>query len=206
MSRGIIFAISLFLVSVFAIASSVTGFAEEEEMKKIEGKVYCVEVDDQGNLVMKDEFTMCGGSLVAIGADGKAYAIKGTSEEAKMIGKQTGETKTVEGIIEGHTRGWVLASASAAQAKPSEGTSVTGTIVCLLPNYQSLDFKQVVATGPCNELEPHLHVVKTKGGQVYALEGTEESIHKIESMSSREDVELQGKIQGEQGAWILFVQ
>ena len=203
MSKGIIFAISLVLVSVIAIASSISGFAQEKT--KIEGKVYCLEVDDQGNLVMKDDVAMCTGSLVQIGKDGKAYAIKGTAEEAAMIMKQPGDTKTVEGVLEGNTRGWVLASASAVKPAPAEETEVTGTIVCLLPNYQSLDFKQVVASGPCNELEPHLHVVKTKGGQVYALEGSEESIAKIEGMSSREEAKLQGQIQGEQGAWVLFV-
>jgi hypothetical protein len=204
MSKGIIFAVSLFLVSVFAISSSINGFAQEK--KAIEGAVYCLEADDQGNLMMKDEFTSCSGSLVQVGSDGKAYVIKGTSEEAMMIGKQPGKTKTVEGIVQGHTRGWVLASASAAQPEPAEETEVTGTIVCLLPNYQSLDFKQVVASGPCNELEPHLHVVKTKDGQVYALEGSEESIAKIEAMSGRDEAKIQGKIQGGQGAWVLFVQ
>ncbi len=203
MSKGIMFGISLFLVSVFAISSSVTGFAQDQT--KVEGKVYCIEVDDQGNVVMKDDVAMCKGSLVEIGKDGKAYAIKGSAEEAATIMKQTGESKTVTGVLEGNTRGWVLASPSAIQPAPAEETEVTGTIVCLLPNYQDLDFKQVVASGPCNELEPHLHVVKTTSGQVYALEGSEESISKIESMSSREGAKLQGQIQGEQGAWVLFV-
>lgn len=203
MSKGVVFGISLFLISAFAISSSVNSFAGEKKM--VEGHVYCLEVDEQGNLGMKDEFTACTGSLVQVGEDGKAYVVKGTAEEAAMIGKQPGKKKTVEGVIEGHTRGWVLASASAAKPAPSDETEVTGTIVCLLPNYQSLDFKQVVASGPCNELEPHLHVVKTKSGQVYALEGSEESIAKIEGMAGREEVKLQGQIQGEQGAWVLFV-
>jgi hypothetical protein len=218
MKKGIMYLMFLMFALMFSISLSNMGAAQEGEMKgdegmkkmdkmgSVKGKVYCVESDEKGNLVMNDTWVECKGALVEVGADGKAYVIKATSEEAKMIGKQTGETKTVEGIVEGHTRGWVLASASAAQPQPSEATSVTGTIVCLLPNYESLDFKQVVAAGPCNELEPHLHVIKTKSGQVYALEGSEESIHKIESMSGRENVELQGTIQGEQGAWILFVQ
>lgn len=218
MRKGIMYLMFLMFAFMFSISLSITVMAQEgdmqgdEGMKKmdkaesISGKVYCVEEDDQGNLTMKEDVAMCKGSMVEIGKDGKAYVIKGTAEEASMIMKQPGETKTVEGIIEGHTRGWVLASASAAQPAPSEETAITGTIVCLLPNYQSLDFKQVVASGPCNELEPHLHVVKTKDGQVYALEGSEESIAKIEGMSSREDVKLQGQIQGGQGAWVLFVQ
>ena len=215
MKRGIMFFMFVMFTFVFSISLSNVVRAQEGEMQghegmkkmeSVEGKVYCVEEDDQGNLVMKSDVEMCKGSLIEIGKDGKAYAIKGTAEEASMIMKQPGQTKTVEGTLEGNTRGWVLASASAVQPQAAEETAVTGTIVCLLPNYQSLDFKQVVASGPCNELEPHLHVIKTKSGQVYALEGSESSIHKIESMSQRQDVKLQGQIQGEQGAWVLFVQ
>jgi hypothetical protein len=215
MKKGIMCFMFLMFAFVFSISLSNAVRAQEGEMKgdegmkkteSVQGKVYCVEEDAKGNLMMKSDVAMCKGSLIAIGKDGKAYAIKGTAEEASMIMKQPGETKTVNGVLEGNTRGWVLASGSAVQPQPAEETAVTGTIVCLLPNYQSLDFKQVVASGPCNELEPHLHVIKTTSGQVYALEGSEESIHKIESMSQRQDVKLQGQIQGEQGAWVLFVQ
>jgi hypothetical protein len=217
MKKGIMYLMFLMFAFMFSISLSNTVMAQEGDMKgdegmkkmdnteSITGKVYCVEEDDQGNLVMKEDVAVCKGSLVEIGKDGKAYVIKGTAEEAAMIMKQPGESKTINGVLEGHTRGWVLASASAVQPQPTEEMAVTGTIVCLLPNYQSLDFKQVVASGPCNELEPHLHVIKTKSGQVYALEGSEASIAKIEGMSSREDVKLQGQIQGEQGAWVLFV-
>lgn len=216
MKKGIMYLMFLMFAFMFSISSSNMGMAQEGDMEghegmkmdkteSIVGKVYCVEEDEQGNLVMKEDVEVCKGSLIEIGEGGKAYVIKGTAEEAAMIMKQPSKTKTVEGIIQGHTRGWVLASASAAQPAPAEETAVTGTIVCLLPNYKSLDFKQVVASGPCTELEPHLHVIKTKSGQVYALEGSEESIAKIEGMSSREEVKLQGQIQGEQGAWVLFV-
>lgn len=217
MKKGIMYLMFLMFAFMFSISLSNTVMAQEGEMQgdegmkkmdkmeSITGKVYCVEEDEQGNLVMKPDVAMCKGSLIQIGEGGKAHAIKGTAEEAAMIMKQPGETKTVQGVLEGNTRGWVLASASAVQPAPTEETAITGTIVCLLPNYKSLDFKQVVASGPCNELEPHLHVIKTKSGQVYALEGTEESIAKIEGMSGREEVKLQGQIQGEQGAWVLFV-
>ncbi len=214
MKKGIMYFMLLMFAFIFSISLSNMGMAQEggmeghEGMKKMEsvqGKVYCVEEDEQGNLVMKSDVAVCKGSLIQIGEGGKAYVIKGTAEESAMIMKQPGATKTVQGTLEGNTRGWVLASASAVQAQPAEETAVTGTIVCLLPDYKTLTFKQVVSTGPCTEAEPHLHVLKTKSGQVYALEGSEESIAKIESMSQREDVKLQGQIQGEQGAWVLFV-
>lgn len=217
MKKGIMYLMFLMFAFIFSISLSNMGMAEEgsmeghEGMKKmgnaesISGKVYCVEEDEQGNLVMKSDVEVCKGSLIEVGEGGKAVVIKGTAEESAMIMKQPGETKTVQGVLEGNTRGWVLASGSAMQPQAAKETAVTGTIVCLLPNYKSLDFKQVVASGPCNELEPHLHVIKTTSGQVYALEGSQESIAKIESMSERKDVKLQGQIQGEQGAWVLFV-
>ncbi len=207
MIRGVLGIISLSLILAFVIALAKPVFAQEGEMQSVEGTVICVEVDEKGNMVTKTDVTMCKGALFEIGADGKAYAISGTAEQAKQMMK-TGKKQTVSGIISGHERGWILAAASAEHpqaAASGDEVKVTGTIVCLLPNYQDLSFKQVVATGPCNEIEPHAHVVRTKDGQVYALHGSEESIKKIESMSDRNEVELQGKIQGEQGAWVLFV-
>jgi hypothetical protein len=217
MKKGIMYLMFLMFAFLFSISLANMGMAQEgsmeghEGMKKmgktesIKGKVYCVEEDEQGNLVMKENVPVCKGSLIEIGEGGKAYVIKGTAEEAAMIMKEPSEIKTVQGTLQGNTRGWVLASASAMQPQPAKETAITGTIVCLLPNYKNLDFKQVVAAGPCNELEPHLHVIKTKSGQVYALEGSAESIAKIESMPKRTNVELQGQIQGEQGAWVIFV-
>jgi hypothetical protein len=217
MKKRIMYLIFLIFAFTFSTPISNTVIAEEggmqgdEGMKKMDktesigGKVYCVEQDEHGHVVMKENVAMCKGALIEIGKNGKVYAIKGTAKEASMIMKEPGEMKTVQGVLEGNTRGWVLASASAAQPQPSKETAITGTIVCMLPNYKTLTFTPVVASGPCNELEPHLHVVLTKSGEVYALEGTEESIHRIESMSKRNNVKLQGQIQGEQGAWVLFV-
>ena len=83
--------------------------------------------------------------------------------------------------------------------------TVGGTIVCLLPNYEDGSVQPVVATSPCGEHGQHLHVVHTSDGQVYALHGTEESIKNLEATSDRKNVSLEGKILGEQGAWVLYV-
>lgn len=216
MSKGMVISLSLALFfSLLAYLSS-PGIAQEaatektDEITSMEGNVYCVELDEKGQIVMKEEWTECKGSLVAAGADGKSYVIQGTVEDEKMIMKQEDKKKTVSGILSGHRRGWILAAASAEHPTPAvtsvEDITVKGTIVCLLPNYQAGNFKQVVAAGPCTELDQHLHLVTTTDGQVYAIHGSEESIHRIESMSNRNDVELRGKIQGDQGAWVLFVQ
>jgi hypothetical protein len=208
----------LLLVLVFSFVAylSTSSIAQEattektDGIKSMEGNVFCVELDDKGQIIMKEEWTECKGSLVAAGADGRSYVITGTIEDTKMIMKQPDKKKTVSGIVSGHNRGWILSAASAEHPEPvvtsTEDITVKGTIVCLLPNYQASNFKQVVASGPCTELDQHLHLVQTSDGQVYAIHGSEEAIHRIESMSNRNDVELQGKIQGDQGAWVLFVQ
>ncbi len=174
MIRGVLGIISLSLILAFVIALAKPVFAQEGEMQSVEGTVFCVEVDEKGDMVTKKDVTMCKGALFEIGADGKSYAISGTAEQAKQI-MESAKKKTVSGIISGHERGWILAAASAehpeAAAASGDEVKVTGTIVCLLPNYQDLSFKQVVATGPCNEIEPHALVVRTKDGQVYALHG-----------------------------------
>jgi hypothetical protein len=216
MNKRMVGSLLLTLVFSFAAYLSTSSVAQESatektgEMKSIEGNVYCVELDDKGQIIMKEEWTECKGSLVEAGADGRSYVIQGTVEAEKMIMKQTDEKKTVNGIVSGHNRGWILAATSAEHPEPAvtsaEDITVKGTIVCLLPNYQAGNFKQVVAAGPCSELDQHLHVIQTSDGQVYAIHGSEEAIHRIESMSNRRDVELKGKIQGDQGAWVLFVQ
>jgi len=198
-----------FFITFFTFSVTLS-LAQQGDIQSMQGTVFCVELDDKGVLNVKEEWTKCSGTLVAVGADGKSYVISGTVEDTKMMMKQPDKSKTVSGIISGHQRGWLLSATSAEHPMPvvtsTEDITVKGTIVCLLPNYQAANFKQVVATGPCNEMEQHLHVVQTSDGQVYAIHGSEDSIKKLEAMQSRSDVELKGKIQGEQGAWVLIVE
>lgn len=198
MKKGVLSITFLFAAFAFVVASAIPGFAEEV----VEGTIVCIEVDEEGNMQTMTEFEECTGTLLEMGADGKMYALAGKGEEVKAM-KGTGKKQTVSGVVAGNTRGYILASANAL--KDDQPTTVTGTIVCLLPNYQAGTVKQVVATGPCTEIEPHAHVVRTKGGQVYALYGSEDAVKKLEEMSDREEVELKGKVQGDQGAWVLFV-
>lgn len=168
MNRRILSLLSLSTVFAFAVSFAAPSLAGSEE--EVEATVYCVQADAEGNLQTLAEFDECAGTLIAVGADGKTYAIAEKKEEAKAM-KGTGEKQTVSGELAGHTRGYILASASALKEKKE--ASVTGTIICLLPNYQTGSVEPVVALGPCTELKPHAHVVRTKGGQVYALYGSE---------------------------------
>jgi hypothetical protein len=169
----------------------------------VEGEVICVEVDEKGNANAIEEFTECDGVIVVLGKDGKLYTLYGTEEQMKMMAKSP--KKMASGEVGGHQRAWIIYGAPLDVQKGKEQT-VTGTIVCLLPNYEKGTVSPVVATGPCSEAGPHAHVIYTKDGQVYALSGSEAAISAIEKNPERSNVSLTGKAVGNQGAWILYVE
>jgi len=95
---------------------------------------------------------------------------------------------------------------SISQAADDETQTVEGTIICLIPDYGNGTVKPVVATGPCDKLPPHQHVLVTKD-KVYSLQGLQDGLMKIEQSSQRKDVKVSGKIEGsDQTAWVLIVQ
>jgi hypothetical protein len=171
-----------------------------KDAEVMEATVTCIQVDQGGTLTNLTEFEECTGTMVIVTADKSAAVVAPKAKSKAMKGGK----QTVEGELAGHTRGYILASASALDDKGASQT-VEGTIVCLLPNYEDGTVQPVVATSPCGEHGQHLHVVKTKSGQVYALHGTEDAIKQLEATSDRKNVSLEGKILGEQGAWILYV-
>jgi len=197
----------LFTVLMFSIALpllALSSFAADETMDA-EGSVICIEVDEEGNMQSKTEFTECSGTMIMI-TDDKSYALQGSKEDVSaFMADGKGDRRTVNGVLKGNERGWVLASASALHdTTPGKDVEVTGTVVCLLPNYADGNVQPFVAAGDCSEKESHSHVVKTKGGQVYALHGSEDAIVAIQK-ADKNKVSLKGQVQGSQGAWVLFV-
>ena len=171
-----------------------------KDAQVMEATITCVQADQGGELQSLTTFQECAGTIVAVMPD-KSAALVTSNAEAKTM---TGGKVTVAGELSGHTRGYILASASALGDKGATQT-VEGTLVCLLPNYEDGSVQPVVATSPCGEKDQHLHVVHTNDGQVYALHGTEEAIKNLENSTERDNVKLQGQVQGEQGAWVLYV-
>lgn len=102
----------------------------------------------------------------------------------------------------------VLAFAiSSVFAAHDEGMqTIEGNVICLLPDYNKGNVKPVIATGPCDKLPPHAHVLMTKDGKIYHIEGSEEAMHKLETSSERKDVKITGRVEGNQKGWILFVE
>ena len=77
----------------FFICLSTLGLAQQGDVQSVQGNVFCVELDEKGVLNVKEEWTECSGTLVAIGADGKSYIISGTVEDTKMMMKQPDKKK-----------------------------------------------------------------------------------------------------------------
>lgn len=100
----------------------------------------------------------------------------------------------------------MIAAASVSQAADEEMTEVEGTVICLIPDYGNATVKPVVASGPCDQLPPHQHVLVTKD-KVYSLQGLQDGLMKIEQSPQRSNVKINGKIEGsDQTAWVLIVQ
>ncbi len=201
MLRG---ALSFLVLIVFALTLALPVFAADNEgkaddgMVAMEGTMVCVQVDESGDVQTMSEFTECTGTVVMVGSD-KIAAVAASKDDMK------GGKQTVNMEIAGHTRGWILGSASALDDKGAKEASVSGALVCLLPNYEDGSVKAVVATGPCGEMDPHMHVVATSDGQVYAVHGSEGAVSNMESLSDRSNVELKGQLKGSSGAWVLVV-
>lgn len=99
-----------------------------------------------------------------------------------------------------------LVSYGFAAEKKEEVQTIGGNIICLLADYKTGSVKPVIANGPCDKLPPHAHVLVTKEGKVYTIEGSEEAIHKLEMSSERKNAKVTGKVEGHQRGWILFVE
>ena len=96
-----------------------------------------------------------------------------------------------------------------AEEDPHKDDIVTGNVICLLPNVAEGTVKPVIATGPCNGLAPHAHVIldtRSKEGNVYAVKGSPEAIERLQKSPNRKNTEIKGKIGGDQSAWILTVE
>ncbi len=98
-----------------------------------------------------------------------------------------------------------VAFSNSSFADKDKATSVKGNVICLIPNYEDGTVKPVIATGPCDGLPPHEHVLVTKN-TVYSLQGLQDGLMKITQSSNRTNVKITGKVEGsEQTGWILFV-
>jgi len=205
----------LLLIQALALTFilSIPVILKGDEMQTFKGTIVCIEVDKNGEINPIEDFNVCNGLLVFVGIDNKIYTLSGEEEVIYKISKNPKRRMgyrtplKMKGSVEGNQRAWILHAQSREPMKPNEveKTTVTGTIVCIVPNYTDGDAEPVVAVGPCNKYAPHMHVIYNQDGQIYALHGTEESIVIIENRPDRKNVQVTGAITGNKCGWILFV-
>ena len=199
--------------SIFILFLVTYSQSQAEEERIVRGNIVCIELDESGDANVSEEFTQCSGLVYVLGVDGKIYSLHGSEEEMKKINASS-KTRMgyrlplrLKGTEEGHQRAWRLYTPSLEPGPrdDSKEVRVTGTVFCLLPNYRDGNVEPMVATSPCNEYEPHAHVIYTNEGQTYALHGPHDKITAIESNPQRKNVTLSGSLQGNDGGWILYV-
>jgi hypothetical protein len=86
-----------------------------------------------------------------------------------------------------------------------ETVTVEGNVICLIPDYQTGTVKPVIANGPCKNQPPHPHMLVTKEGQVYYLQGLQEGLVKIQQNPVHTDVKITGRAEQTPGGWVLYV-
>jgi len=95
-----------------------------------------------------------------------------------------------------------------ADNNKDDSVTLTGNLICLYPESASGNVKPIVSTKPCSKEIKHLHFfleTKRGAGKLYAVEGSQEAINRLENIPKRKNIQLKGKVSGNQRAWILTV-
>lgn len=210
-----IYLLASFSICSIFLAACTQSRAEDLSIVRggiVRGNIVCLEIEGEGEAEVSEDFTQCKGLVYLLGVDGKIYSLHGPEEEMQKI---SASSKTrmgyrlplrLKGEDAGHRRAWRLYTPGLdGDEGDTAEITVTGTLYCLFPNYRDGTVSPIVAAGPCNEYEDHAHVIYTNEGQTYAVHGPHEKITAMEKSSKREDVTLTGKLQGNQGGWILYI-
>ncbi|HML94544.1 MAG TPA: hypothetical protein PKC29_03835 [Thermodesulfobacteriota bacterium] len=86
-----------------------------------------------------------------------------------------------------------------------EQITVTGNVICLLPDYEKGTVNPVIADGPCKNQPPHQHILVTNEGTVYYLQGLQEGLMKVQLNPVHKGVQVTGRAEQTPGGWILYV-
>ena len=89
-----------------------------------------------------------------------------------------------------------------------EDDIIYGNVICLIPDMEKGTVEPVVANKNCNSPRDHAHVIldtRSKEGNVYAVNGSNEAIQRLQARTQKRDVAVKGSISGDQKAWIITV-
>ena len=98
---------------------------------------------------------------------------------------------------------------SSDSAYADESAVLTGNIICLFPDKNTGKVTAEIYSAPCIDEPEHIHFFMDTGnrnGYVYAVEGSQEVLDRLKKSSDRKNIQLIGKISGNQKAWIITVE
>ena len=104
--------------------------------------------------------------------------------------------------------GLALTSITNAAEDKHKNDIITGTLICLVPDYEAGNVKPVIANENCSGHAPHGHVIldtREKVGNVYAVKGSPEALKRLQSLNNKVNIKIAGKISGNQDAWVITV-
>ncbi|HEX3033953.1 MAG TPA: hypothetical protein VHT73_02330 [Thermodesulfobacteriota bacterium] len=84
--------------------------------------------------------------------------------------------------------------------------TIEGNVICLIPDYQKGTVNPVIADGPCKGQPPHPHILMTKEGKIYYLQGLQEGLLEIQKNPDHTDVKITGRVEQNPGGWVLYVE
>jgi len=201
----------LSICSLIILLFQFKSYGETEDIQIVRGQLACVQLDETGKAHVSKEFTDCSGLLYLIGIDGNLYSLHGSEEEIEKI-KQSSKSRMgyrlplrLKGKAVGHQRAWQLYTPSLVLDDGSIKTTVSGFVLCVFPNFQEGMVNPVIAEGACDEYEPHAHFIQTENGELYALQGSAETINTLEKTTAKKNVTLDGTLKANKSGWILYV-
>lgn len=95
-----------------------------------------------------------------------------------------------------------------ADNKKDDYVTLTGNLICLYSESNKENVNPKISTEPCSTDIKHIHFfleTKREGEKLYAVEGSPEAIEKLEKIPERKNIQLKGKVSGNQRALILTV-
>jgi len=205
--------VTIISIVTFLSVLTLTSYSFGEETELMKGNILCL-VFEKGKIKALEDFDYCKGLLIFVGMDRKIYTLAGNEDDLQKIAKSPKKMMgyrtplKIKGSPEGNERAWVLYTPTLESDDLDINVErmITGTVVCLIPNYLKGNAKLVISTAPCDNKDPHLHVIYTDDGQIYALQGTKDTVINIEKNPNRRNVTLKGRIEGNASGLIFIVE
>ena len=201
------------LIITFLSVNTLQSYSLGEDEELMKGNILCL-VLDKGKIKALEDFDSCKGLMIFVGMDRRIYTLAGNEDELQKIAKSPKRMMgyrtplKINGSPQGNERAWILYTSGLVSddLELNVERMISGTVACIIPDYMKGNAKPFISTVPCNDKAPHLHVLFTDDGKIYALQGTEDTIRDIEKTPNKKSLTLKGKITGNESSPVLIVE